>query len=219
MISLDQVYLLEQKVESAVEKIQQLQAENDALRSKCAELTNALSVKSEQLNTFETDQSQIEDGIKKALDRLSSIENSVLRTVSYMSQNGQVASSISTQNIQNPVQASVQPSQPVKVQAQPQVQVQQQAQVIAQPQAIQTPTPQPDPSLVSQPVENASQVNENFSDFSPLSTETSDFVEASPEPIMQTNAPSFETMEQMPENEEIPTEEEDSQDDLGFDIF
>lgn len=226
MISLDQVYLLEQKVESAVEKIQQLQAENDALRSKCAELTNALSVKSEQLNTFETDQSQIEDGIKKALDRLSSIENSVLRTVSSMSQNGQVASSISTQNIQNPVQASVQPSQPVKVQAQPQVQVQQQAQVIAQPQAIQTPTPQPDPSLVSQPVENisqpaenASQVNENFSDFSPLSTETSDFVEASPEPIMQTNAPSFETMEQMPENEEIPTEEEDSQDDLGFDIF
>lgn len=215
MISLDQVYLLEQKVESAVEKIQQLQAENDALRSKCAELTNALSVKSEQLNTFETDQSQIEDGIKKALDRLSSIENSVLRTVSSMSQNGQVASSI-----------SIQPSQPVKVQAQPQGQVQQQAQVIAQPQALQTPTPQPDPSPVSQPVENisqpaenTSQVNENFSDFSPLGTETSDFVEASPEPIMQTNAPSFETMEQMPENEEIPTEEEDSQDDLGFDIF
>ena len=79
MISLEQVLLLEQKVESAVEKIQQLQAENDALRSKCLELTNALSSKSEQLSSFENDQTQIEDGIKKALERLSTIENSVLR--------------------------------------------------------------------------------------------------------------------------------------------
>lgn len=79
MISLDQVYLLEQKVESAVAKIQQLQAENDALRSKCLELTNALSSKSEQLTSFENDQDQIENGIKKALERLNSIENSVLK--------------------------------------------------------------------------------------------------------------------------------------------
>ena len=91
MISLDQVYLLEQKVESAVEKIQQLQAENDALRSKCNELTNALSVKSEQLSNFESDQSQIENGIKKALDRLNSIENSVLRTAEKINQAGQAA--------------------------------------------------------------------------------------------------------------------------------
>ena len=79
MISLDQVMLLEQKVESAVAKIQQLEAENDALRSKCTELTNALSAKSEQLSSFETDQNKIELGIRKALDRLNSIENSVLK--------------------------------------------------------------------------------------------------------------------------------------------
>ncbi len=79
MISLDQVLLLEQKVESAVAKIAQLQAENDALRSKCSELTNALSSKSEQLSSFESDQSKIESGILKALDRLNSIENSVLK--------------------------------------------------------------------------------------------------------------------------------------------
>ncbi len=79
MISLDQICLLEEKVESAVEKIQQLQAENDALRKKCSELTNALSSKTEQLNTFSVDQNQIEEGIKKALDRLNSIENSVLK--------------------------------------------------------------------------------------------------------------------------------------------
>ena len=91
MISLDQVYLLEQKVESAVEKIQQLQAENDALRNKCTELTNALSAKSEQLSNFESDQSQIETGIKKALDRLNSIENSVLKTATQINQAAQAA--------------------------------------------------------------------------------------------------------------------------------
>jgi len=79
MISLDQVLLLEQKVESAVEKIRQLQDENDALRRKCSELTNALSSKSEQLSSYENDQNQIEQGIRKALDRLTSIENSVLK--------------------------------------------------------------------------------------------------------------------------------------------
>lgn len=80
MNTLDQVLLLEQKVESAVEKIQQLQAENDALRSKCDELTNALSAKSEQLSSFETDSSRIETGIQKALDRLNSIEDSILKS-------------------------------------------------------------------------------------------------------------------------------------------
>ena len=123
MISLDQVYLLEQKVESAVEKIQQLQAENDALRNKCAELTNALSAKSEQLSNFESDQSQIEDGIKKALDRLNSIENSVLKTASQMNQAVQPAPSVQTtpasqaeKPVEQPVQAPVQPAQPAPVQ-------------------------------------------------------------------------------------------------------
>jgi chromosome segregation ATPase len=80
MISLDQVLLLQKKVESAVQKIAQLNTENDALRSKCNELTNALSVKTEQLSSFETDQGKIEEGILKALDRLNSVENSVLKT-------------------------------------------------------------------------------------------------------------------------------------------
>ena len=101
MISLDQVLLLEKKVESAVAKIQQLQAENDALRKKCDELTNSLSSKSELLSSFESDQSQIENGIKNALDRLSSIENTVLETVSSLSVQqtnvGQVTSNIETQ--------------------------------------------------------------------------------------------------------------------------
>ena len=79
MISLDQVLLLEQKVESAVEKIKQLEGENAALRSKCSELTNALSTKTEQLTSFEDQQKTIESGIIKAIDKLNSIEHSVLK--------------------------------------------------------------------------------------------------------------------------------------------
>ena len=114
MISLDQVYLLEQKVESAVAKIQQLQAENDALRNKCSELTNALSAKSEQLSNFESDQSQIENGIKKALDRLNSIENSVLKNA-VQNQTVQAPSQQAQQPAPQPVQAAPVQSEPVNV--------------------------------------------------------------------------------------------------------
>ena len=110
MISLDQVYLLEQKVESAVEKIQQLQAENDALRNKCTELTNALSVKSEQLSNFESDQSQIENGIKKALDRLNSIENSVLKNAAQNTQAAQAAKPVQAAPVAQPAPAQVNPA-------------------------------------------------------------------------------------------------------------
>ena len=117
MISLDQVILLEQKIESAVAKIQQLQAENDALRNKCAELTNALSAKSEQLSSFETDQNQIEAGIKKALDRLNAIENSVLKAETIVHSGGQAAKPVTPQVqpaplntpiVENPVEEEIQ---------------------------------------------------------------------------------------------------------------
>ncbi len=105
MISLDQVLLLEQKVESAVAKIAQLQAENDALRKRCSELTNAFDSKSEQLSTFQLNQDKIETGIKKALDRLTSIENSVLDVVSQSNPqpvNHNTVQNIPVQNVQNP---------------------------------------------------------------------------------------------------------------------
>lgn len=80
MINLSQLELLEAKIESAVEKISQLQVENDALRNRVQELSNALSAKSEQLSLAEKDQEKIENGILKALNRLNSIENSVLKS-------------------------------------------------------------------------------------------------------------------------------------------
>lgn len=76
MTILEQLVLLEQKIESAVAKIQQLQTENDALRSKCNELTNAVSAKSEQLDSFGTDKELLASRIQKSLDKLSTLDNS-----------------------------------------------------------------------------------------------------------------------------------------------
>lgn len=93
MISIEQIHLLEQKVENAVGKIAQLKAENEELRNKCTELSNTLANKNEQLNAFEQDQNKIEGCILKALDRLNSVENAVLENENRLScensQNGQ----------------------------------------------------------------------------------------------------------------------------------
>ena len=107
MISFDQVLLLEEKVEGAVKKIEQLNAENAALRAKVAELSNALNAKSEQFSSFQTDQSKIEEGILKALSRLNAVENVVLQASG-------AAQSISQPSSQNPSEtAPAQQAEPV----------------------------------------------------------------------------------------------------------
>ena len=81
MISLDQVLLLQEKVESAVEKITslteriaQLESDNDALNRKCLELTKALEEKTEFVSTLETAQGKIEESILMTINRLDSVE-------------------------------------------------------------------------------------------------------------------------------------------------
>ena len=116
MISLDQVLLLQQKVESAVAKIAELnqavaqkEAENAALRSKCVELTNALSAKTEQFSSFQSDQSKIEEGILKALERLNAVESTVLsvaNAASQVNQAAQMAKPVQTASVQNAAPAS-----------------------------------------------------------------------------------------------------------------
>ncbi|MCR5189004.1 MAG: cell division protein ZapB [Treponema sp.] len=218
MISLDQVYLLEQKVESAVAKIQQLQAENDALRNKCAELTNALSAKSEQLTTIETDQNQIESGIRKALDRLNSIENTVLKTVSSMAVNGQAASTthqaVIQPRIQETNQNTIHNSKTAEVsedinEADNQTEesyineaVSPSFATMTQMLDNSTPAQTPDPQdSIPTP-----QTEEEESNINPIMNPFGQFDDSSnSDDIIQ---------------EEIPEEEEDSQeDDLGFDIF
>ena len=85
MVTLDQVLLLQEKVETAVkkitslnEKVMQLESENDALRSKCAELTKAISEKSELVSTLEDTQAKIEQSILETLNRLDAVQDSIL---------------------------------------------------------------------------------------------------------------------------------------------
>ena len=156
MISLDQILVLEKKVESAVNKITQLQAENDALRSKCAELTNALSSKSEQLSSFEQDQGLIESKIVNLINRFNNIENSVLDVIG------------SSGSMQSPVAAIQQPVQtPAPEQSVQQAQVPNQN-PIAQ---SQTYVPASEP-VVSTPVETESEkMQQSFFDMNEVSSQ------------------------------------------------
>ena len=156
MISLDQILVLEKKVESAVNKITQLQAENDALRSKCAELTNALSSKSEQLSSFEQDQGLIESKILNLINRFNNIENSVLDVIG------------SSGSMQSPVAAIQQPVQtPAPEQSVQQIQVPNQN-PIAQ---SQTYVPASEP-VVSTPVETESEeMQQSFFDMNEVSSQ------------------------------------------------
>ena len=119
MISLDQVLLLQQKVESAVAKIAELnqtvaqkEAENAALRSKCVELTNALSAKTEQFSSFQTDQSKIEEGILKALERLNAVESTVLSVAGAAAANATAAAPSQAPQVLPQTQVAAQPTPP-----------------------------------------------------------------------------------------------------------
>lgn len=162
MVSLDQVLVLEQKVESAVKKITQLQAENDALRRKCAELTNSLSSKSEQLTTFEQDQGLIESKIKNLINRFNNIENSVMDVIGQSDSNPtSVQQTIPNQPAQNTY-----PNQTNTVQPQvsaPETNIRQDSfQPVVQEKAE---------NLVKEPVQAPVQ---NFFDMSQVPEETSD---------------------------------------------
>lgn len=161
MISIDQVLLLEEKVESAVKKIEQLNAENAALRSKCAELSNALNAKSEQFSSFQSDQSKIEEGILKALNRLNAVENVVL----------QAANSVREPSNSNSPAAVEIPVQSVRTQHEPEIQQLHNNEVLpseneipsqssmGEPQIVQNPAPH-EPSVQNQnPGESSSEQN------------------------------------------------------------
>ena len=213
MITLDQVLTLEQKVESAVVKIQQLQAENDALRKQCAELTNALSSKSEQLSSFESNQSQIESGILNALDRLNQIENSVLKVAGQDAVQNQTQPQI----IQNTV--TIQNNEPI---------LQQTTQSFDTMQEVEK-----DPSETEEKVtEDASNTEESsfepsqtnyfqdspaLQDLESSNTEETHFVESTIEQNVEMNIQEYDQSDL--QQDYGFSNEEDSSDNLGFDIF
>ena len=94
MITLDQVQLLEKKVEEIVSKMNDLQRQNVALQEKNRDLIEKNSLLMQKISSFEADQNRIEQGILNALDRLNSMENSALKVGS---------SATSTQNVQEVV--------------------------------------------------------------------------------------------------------------------
>lgn len=156
MISVDTILLLQQKVESAVQKIEQLKSENDALRAERSELTKALSEKSELLSRFSADEKKIEDGILGALNRLDSVENALLDSSASGSTAPQAA-------VQPQVQASAQPEQAEPVQAEPVTQTSSIAQAATEPQQA---APQTEATQVQEPQTSAEQelVSDLFND-------------------------------------------------------
>ena len=233
MITLDQVLTLEQKVESAVVKIQQLQAENDALRKQCAELTNALSSKSEQLSSFESNQSQIESGILNALDRLNQIENSVLKVAGQDAIQNQrqpqiIQSTVTIQNNQPVVQTTqsfntletvqetveIEPSISSSTIEQPENQIAEESTFV---QESYNPKFEERSSIIEQPVEDQQEESAFIHNDSIQTNNVSSFqqVENSFNNNFSTSAPESNF------NEEYDYSEDDSEDtnNLGFDIF
>ena len=91
MITLDQVQLLEKKIEEIISMMNNLQKQNSALQEKNRELIEKNSLLMQRISSFEADQNRIEQGILNALDRLNSMENSALKVGS---------SATTTQNVQ-----------------------------------------------------------------------------------------------------------------------
>lgn len=85
MLSLDQVRLLEDRVQKAVGKIQTLTSENTHLRSELSTLQTRVVELEGLVNAFKDDQGRIEEGILNALDKLSAFEDSVFHADSPVS--------------------------------------------------------------------------------------------------------------------------------------
>lgn len=185
MISVDTILLLQQKVESAVQKIEQLKSENDALRAERSELTKALSEKSELLSRFSADEKKIEDGILGALNRLDSVENALLdgsqapladssggfnkveadcnTSREHQAPLGDSTSQAPQAAVQPQVQASAQPEQAEPAQAEPVTQTSSIAQAATEPQQA---APQTEATQVQEPQTSAEQelVSDLFND-------------------------------------------------------
>jgi chromosome segregation ATPase len=81
MISLSQIQLLEQKIESAIIKIAALTDENNKLHAQYDSARAENTSLQNKLNEFQSNQSRIEQGILNALHRLETVENTIIETV------------------------------------------------------------------------------------------------------------------------------------------
>lgn len=77
MISLDQVRILEKKVESAVKMIVDLRKENTELKNKCVYLEKMNTELNSKVSVFEQEQNRVEEGLLSVLNRLDVVEDAV----------------------------------------------------------------------------------------------------------------------------------------------
>ncbi|UTC61887.1 hypothetical protein E4O00_02735 [Treponema sp. OMZ 788] len=75
MLNLDQVRLLENKVERAVQMIKSLHTEKDSLKKEIEARDKRIAELEKLIVTFKDDQSKIEEGIINALNQLSAFED------------------------------------------------------------------------------------------------------------------------------------------------
>ncbi len=81
MLSLDQVRLLEDRVEKAVNRIRLLSEENTRLKLDLQQKGLRVSELENLVRAFKDDQGRIEEGILNALEQLSAFEDTVIQTV------------------------------------------------------------------------------------------------------------------------------------------
>lgn len=77
MISLDQVRLLEQKVEGMLALFSRLKSEKSALEKENGELKTELETLKAKCGRFEQDEAKLEQGILSVLNRLNDMEDAV----------------------------------------------------------------------------------------------------------------------------------------------
>ncbi|MDR0602486.1 MAG: cell division protein ZapB [Treponema sp.] len=88
MVTLDQVKLLETRVEKAIGYVERVGGENAELREKLDSYQKRIDELEVLVQTFREDQSRIEDGILSTLDRLNRFEDAIERTLGVKARNG-----------------------------------------------------------------------------------------------------------------------------------
>lgn len=144
MISLEQIQLLEQKVESAVAKILQLTEERDSLRQRCVHLEEENNRLQSNILDFHQDQERIEQGIIKALEKLNAVENSVLQAVTFQTNNEE--KNVIVSDVQNSSDIYIQDETPLDSSEEIEKKYNE-IEVLGEQQVVQTSTNPENPSL------------------------------------------------------------------------
>ena len=96
MITLEQVKLLEEKVESLIGVVKSLYEERDSLKEVLAQKESRIEELESVLHSFEISQAKIEESVMNALNQLDVFENSVTQDSSTISSSREVEASDSS---------------------------------------------------------------------------------------------------------------------------